>query len=455
MTKLSVLVVGSGGREHALAWALARSPQVEQLYVAPGNAGTEWSAHSRRTAQREGWAGPRAVSTNVPIDAADIPALVAFARERQVDLTVIGPEAPLAAGIVDAFQSAGVRVFGPCRAAARLESSKAFAKAFMCEHAVPTAAYASFECYDAARRFLVETADRAVSGTPGAFSSGVVVKADGLAAGKGVVVCADMDEAQAALQRMMGAREFGVAGDRVVIEERLTGPEVSVLAFTDGRTLVPMPSARDHKRVYDGDCGPNTGGMGAFAPAPDVDEELVDEICRTVLQPTVQGMAARGTPYVGVLYAGLMLTPGGPKVLEFNCRFGDPETQVILPLLETDVVDILLACVEGRLDEVEVRWRPGACATVVLASPGYPGPYPRGLPICGLDTVVARDDVVVFHAGTARRNGCVVTAGGRVLAVSALGADLPAAVSRAYAAVEGIHFEGMHYRRDIGRGSGG
>ncbi|HBY98977.1 MAG TPA: phosphoribosylamine--glycine ligase, partial [Chloroflexi bacterium] len=406
------------------------------------NAGTEW-CRPNDFSGREGWAWPRAASTNVPIAADDIPALVAFAGERQVDLTVVGPEAPLAAGIADALQSAGLRVFGPSREAARLESSKAFAKAFMGKHAIPTAAYATFDDYAAARRFLIELARRSVS-------SGVVVKADGLAAGKGVVICADVDEAQAALQRMMLGREFGTAGDTVVIEERLSGPEVSVLAFTDGHTVVPMPPARDHKRVYDGDRGPNTGGMGAYAPVPDVSAVLADEICRTILQPTVDGLAAHGTPYVGVLYAGLMLTPAGPTVLEFNCRFGDPETQAILPLLETDLVDVLLACVEGRLNQVEVRWRPAACATVVLASPGYPGSYPKGLPVCGLDGVASRERIAVFHAGTAWQDGCVVTAGGRVLAVSGLGVDLPAALRRAYAGVECIHFEGSHYRRDIG-----
>lgn len=442
MAKLTVLVVGSGGREHALAWALARSSQVEQVYVAPGNAGTEWRPLSPCPPAGGGVRGG-AASTNVAVAADDIPTLVALARERRVDLTVVGPEAPLAAGIVDAFHAAGLRVFGPGRRAARLESSKAFAKAFMCEHAIPTAGYARFDDYSAARRF-VET-------FRGDASGGIVVKADGLAAGKGVIVCSDADEAQTALRRMMVEHEFGAAGDTVVIEERLSGPEVSVLAFADGCTVVPMPPARDHKRVYDGDRGPNTGGMGAYAPAPDVSEALVSEICRMVLQPAVDGMAARGTPYVGVLYAGLMLTPDGPKVLEFNCRFGDPETQVILPLLETDLVDILLACVEGRLDQVEVGWRPGACATVVLASPGYPGAYPKGLPISGLDEV-AGGDVVVFHAGTARRGGRVVTAGGRVLAVSGLGPDLPAALRRAYASIERIRFEGVHFRRDIGWG---
>lgn len=434
MSRLAVLVVGSGGREHTLAWALARSLQVEQVYVAPGNAGTSWPAHPAA----EGWR-PQAAATNVPIAADDVPALVAFAREQWIDLTVVGPEVPLAAGVVDAFQSAGLRIFGPCREAARLESSKAFAKKFMRECAIPTGDYVTFDDYDAACRYLIK------------HDHPMVVKADGLAAGKGVIVYTDLDEAQAALRRIMVEREFGDAGDTVVLEERLSGPEVSLLAFTDGRTVVPMPPTRDHKRVYDGDQGPNTGGMGAFAPAPGVDAPLVGEICRTILQPTVDGMAAQGTPYVGVLYGGLMLTSDGPKVLEFNCRFGDPETQVILPLLETDLLEILLACVEGRLDQVDVRWRPGACAMVVLASPGYPGTYPGGLPISGLDDLAAHDEVIVFHAGTARQDGRLVTAGGRVLGVSALGANLSTALSRVYAGVGRVHFEGMHYRHDIGR----
>jgi len=441
-----VLVVGSGGREHTLAWALARSPRVEQVYVAPGNAGTTWPSDPSAV----GWR-PRAASTNVPISSDDLPELIAFAREQRVDLTVVGPEAPLSAGIVDRFQAAGLRIFGPSREAAQLESSKIFAKAFMRDCDIPTAEYAAFDDYGAARRFLA------------GFNRPVVVKADGLAAGKGVIVCDDLDQAKAALRRTMLEREFGLAGDAVVIEERLTGREVSVLAFTDGRAVVPMPPTRDHKRVCDGDQGPNTGGMGAFAPAPDVDAALMDEVARTILQPAVDGMAARGTPYSGVLYAGVMLTGDGPRLLEFNCRFGDPETQVILPLLETDLLDILLACAEGWLHAVDVRpgprgavragWRPGACATVVMASPGYPGSYPQGLTISGVEDVAALDDVVVFHAGTAQRNGALVTAGGRVLGVTALGGDLPSALRKAYAGVERIHFEGAHYRRDIGSAS--
>ncbi|RME11504.1 MAG: phosphoribosylamine--glycine ligase, partial [Ardenticatenia bacterium] len=312
--------------------------------------------------------------------------------------------------------------------------------AFMEQTGIPTAAHAAFTDYDAARAYLRQ------------HPAPVVVKASGLAAGKGVIVCETQEEAEAALRMIMVDRAFGAAGDVVVIEEFLQGPEVSVLAFSDGRTVKRMPPARDHKRIYEGDRGPNTGGMGAFAPPPDVDEALLDEIEATILRPAVQGMLERGTPYVGVLYAGLMLTQDGPKVLEFNCRFGDPETQAILLLLESDLLDVFEACLAGRLDETDVRWRDGAAATIVLASPGYPGAYPKGLPIEGVERAAAHENVVVFHAGTARDEaGRLVTAGGRVLNVSAYDADLERALRRAYAAVEEIAFEGMQYRRDIGK----
>jgi phosphoribosylamine--glycine ligase len=420
MTELTVLVIGGGGREHALAWSLARSPRAGHLYVAPGNAGTA------------------TVAQNVPIRSDDIAGLRRFALNNGIDLTVVGPEGPLAAGIVDDFQAAGLAVFGPRQAAARLESSKVYAKQFMRDHGIPTAAAAAFTEYDAARAYLL------------GLDRPVVVKAGGLAAGKGVIVCDDVRQADAALRAMLVEGQFGAAADEVLIEERLSGPEVSLLAFCDGRTVVPLVPARDHKRAYDGDLGPNTGGMGAYAPPPELDQALVSEVTRAVLEPVVAGMAAQGTPYQGVLYAGLMLTADGPKVLEFNCRFGDPETQAILPLLESDLAEIMLACVEGRLSADLVRYRPGACATVVMAAPGYPGDYPRGAPISGLAEAEATG-AVVFHAGTAEAGGRVVTAGGRVLAVSATGPDLDSAVSRAYEGVAAIEFEGAHYRRDIGR----
>jgi phosphoribosylamine--glycine ligase len=422
---LKVLVVGSGGREHALVWKLLQSPRVEHVYVAPGTSLEGWRQADRCL-----------TVTHIPDD--DLFALARLAQQENFDLTVVGPEAPLAAGIVDTFHDLQLKIFGPSQAAARLESSKAFAKSFMRDYGIPTAEYCAFSDYEEACDFV------------SSFNKPLVVKADGLAAGKGVVICDTVAEAHSALQKIMLDRDFGSAGDTVVIEERLIGREVSVLAFSDGRNIAVMPPARDHKRVFDDDQGPNTGGMGAYAPVPDVSPQLLDRICRTILQPVVDGMAERGTPYIGILYAGLMLTSAGPKVLEFNCRFGDPETQVILPLLETDLLEIMLACVAGRLDEVSIHWREGACATVVLASPGYPDSYPKGLPISGLDSF-SQDSMMVFRAGTRYQNEQLVTAGGRVLAVSALGLDLPDALQKAYSGLERIHFEGMHYRRDIGR----
>lgn len=423
MARLDVLVVGGGGREHALIWALRRSVRVGTIYAAPGNAGT---------AQ---------IAQNVAINVEDISGLVQFAQSKAIGLVVVGPEAPLALGLVDVMMRAGVCAFGPTQAAAQLETSKAFSKTFMREAGIPTAAFAAFDAYDPAVAYVRECAHP------------VVVKADGLAAGKGVIVCEDAADAEAALRLMLVDRAFSEAGGRVVIEERLTGPEVSVLAFCDGATTTLMPPARDHKRIFDGDEGLNTGGMGAFTPPPDVSPALLEEIRRTVLQPAVDGMAARGIPYVGVLYAGLMLTPDGPRTLEFNCRFGDPETQAILPLLESDLLDIFEACVDGDLSGFNIDWKTGACAAVVAAAPGYPGEYARGLPITGLEQV---RDCTVFHAGTMRDEmGHLVTSGGRVLAVSAVADTLDSALERAYAGIGCIHFEGIHYRRDIGRSRAG
>lgn len=427
---MRVLLIGSGGREHALAWKLAQSPRLTALYVAPGNAGTD---------------NPQSQVpiSNLIIPADDSPALVGFAQHNEIDLVIIGPEAPLAAGLADALRAAGVRVFGPSRAAAQIEASKAFAKAFMAHHGLPTARYAVFTRFDEALAHLRS------AGFP------VVIKASGLAAGKGVLVPTSHAEAEAALRQIMVAREFGAAGDEVVIEERLEGEEVSLLAFTDGVTVRAMPPAQDHKRLLDGDLGPNTGGMGAYAPAPCAPSALVDEMTRRVLQPAVDGLRAEGHPFVGCLYAGLMLTRDGPRVLEFNCRFGDPETQVLLPLLESDLLDVALACAEGRLGAAGIRWKPGAAACVVLASEGYPGAYPVGRVITGLDAPLT--EAVVFHAGTRRASAGtrragdeIVTAGGRVLAVTGWGAGLPEALRAAYAAVSQIHFDGMQFRRDIG-----
>ncbi len=421
MEKLSVLVIGSGGREHAMAWKLAQSPLVNEVLIAPGNAGTAL------------------VGRNVPIGAEDVAALVAFAQENGIGLTAVGPEVPLAMGVVDAFQAAGLTVFGPTQAAAQLEASKAFAKEFMQEFGIPTAVSHTFNNF----------ADAVGALRAAPLQNGIVIKASGLAAGKGVVVCDTRDEAEAALREIMLDKAFGASGDLVLLEERLSGPEVSLLAFCDGKTAVPMLPARDPKRAYDHDEGPNTGGMGVYAPPPDVDANLIQQIMDSVIQPALNGMAQRGTPYAGVLYAGIMLTTAGPKVLEFNCRFGDPETQVILPMLQSDLAEIMLACVEGRLTADLVQVFPGSAVTVVMASPGYPGSYPTGLPISGLDD--ALHDVTVFHAGTSPQQGQIVTSGGRVLCVTALGDDLETAVSRAYAGVQKIHFDGAHYRTDIGR----
>jgi len=424
---VQVLIVGSGGREHALAWKVAQSSLLSRLYVAPGNAGTA------QLAMRN----PSCTVRNIPILADDVSALVAFAREEGIDLVIIGPEAPLAAGLTDALRKAGIATFGPSRAAAQIEVSKAFAKDFMERHHIPTARYATFSCFEEALQY-VRMVDHPV-----------VVKASGLAAGKGVLIPENPRQAEVALRQIMLEHQFGAAGEKVVIEERLAGEEVSLLAFTDGVTVQPMPPAQDHKRLLDGDQGPNTGGMGAYAATPFCPRALVEEITRTVLQPAVDGLRAEGRPFVGVLYAGLMFTREGLRVLEFNSRFGDPETQVLLPLLDSDLLDIALACVEGKLSEMEICWSASAAACVVLASEGYPGRYPRGRVISGLEVSLA--DTAVFHAGTGfDAEDRVVTAGGRVLGVTGWGDTVGEALKRAYAAVGHISFEGMQYRRDIG-----
>ncbi len=423
-----LLIVGSGGREHALAWKLKQSPQVSAVFVAPGNGGT---AHMNGV-------------SNAPIDVLDIDGLVAFARDNRIDLTMVGPEAPMAAGIVDAFQQHNLPICGPTQAAAQLESSKAFAKQFMLRHQIPTASAAAFDEYEAAAAYLRET-----------FSAEnpPVIKASGLAAGKGVIVCDALDAADVALKQMMLEQQFGAAGSTVLIEERLVGLEVSVIGFCDGRTIVPLAPVRDHKRVGDGDVGLNTGGMGAVTPPADVDAAVLEEIRRTILEPTMAGMQAEGMPFVGILFAGIMLTADGPKVLEFNCRFGDPETQVLLPLLESDLYEILLACTQGTLSEINVQMRDEACATVVMAANGYPEKYEKGLVIDGLESAETHPAVNVFHAGTAIVNETLVSSGGRILAISATDADLATAIQRAYAAVSTINIENAHYRRDIGHSS--
>jgi phosphoribosylamine--glycine ligase len=417
---MNILVIGSGGREHALAWALARSPRVDRVYVAPGNAGTA------------------EVAENLPIAAGDIDGLAAAARAHHVDLTVVGPEAPLAAGIVDRFEAEGLAIFGPSARAAQLEASKAFAKDLMARHGIPTARHRTFSAYDEALAYVRQA------------PYPLVVKASGLAAGKGVTVCYEPQQAEEALHRAMVAREFGASGAQVVVEECLSGPEASVLAFTDGRTVAPMVVAQDHKALFDGNRGPNTGGMGSYAPAPIVGPELLAEIKASILQPVVDALRSEGIVYRGVLYAGLMLTQRGPQVLEFNVRLGDPEAQAILPLFAGDLVPVLEACLDGTLHQVPLRWQLRHCLCVVIASGGYPGAYRKGLPISGLAEAARLPDTLVFHAGTERQGGQVVTAGGRVLGVTALGDTLAQAAERAYQAARCVHFEGMHYRRDIG-----
>jgi phosphoribosylamine--glycine ligase/phosphoribosylformylglycinamidine cyclo-ligase len=418
-TPLHVLLIGSGGREHAIAWKIARSPHLQALYAIPGNPGIA------------------SLGTCVPLKVEDHQAIVEFCQAQRIDLVLIGPEATLAAGLTDDLLAAGIKVFGPTKAAAQIEASKAFAKAFMTRHGIPTARYNTFTEYEAAARFI-EHVDYPI-----------VLKASGLAAGKGVIVPETTAEALAALEGMMLRKEFGEAGETVIIEERLSGPEVSLMAFCDGRTLVPMLPAQDHKRLLDGDRGPNTGGMGAYAPASICPPDQVAAIVETILQPALNGLCEEGRPFVGVLYAGLMLTERGPHVLEFNCRFGDPETQVVLPLLESDLLDIALACAEGRLDEVQVRWREGAAVCVVLASAGYPFHPESGKTIHGLES--GGENIAYFHAGTKQVEGQLVTGGGRVLGVTAWAESLERAVAEAYQAVSRVRFEGMQYRKDIAR----
>jgi phosphoribosylamine--glycine ligase len=421
-----VLIIGSGGREHALAWKAAQSPLVEKVYVAPGNAGTA----------RE----PKLENINIGVE--EIHSLIEFAQENDIDLTIVGPEAPLVLGIVDAFSAAGLRCFGPSQAAAQLEGSKAFTKDFLARHQIPTAAYANFTDVDAALDYVQQ------QGAP------IVIKADGLAAGKGVIVAMTEAEAEAAVRDMLAGNAFGEAGHRVVIEEFLAGEEASFICMVDGEHILPMATSQDHKRVGEGDSGPNTGGMGAYSPAPVVTPEVHQRIMRDVIEPTVQGMAAEGHPYTGFLYAGLMICDDGeggkiPKVIEYNCRFGDPETQPIMLRLNSDLVALCEAALDGRLDQVSADWDPRPALGVVLAAGGYPGSYGKGAVISGLDGADT-DDAKVFHAGTAEHNGQVVTAGGRVLCATALGATVTEAQHKAYQQAAKISWEGMFYRHDIG-----
>lgn len=415
---LKILLIGGGGREHALAWKLAQSPRVEKIYCAPGNPGIA------------------AVAECVNIDVSDNEALGKFALEHAINLTVVGPELPLTNGLVDYFSALNLKVFGPSQKAAQLEGSKAFAKEIMRKYNIPTAASAAFTDADKAIAYIKE------QGAP------IVVKADGLAAGKGVVVAMTVEEAVAAVEMMMRDKAFGSAGNLVVIEEYLEGEEASLLAFTDGFTVAPMVAAQDHKRIFDNDLGPNTGGMGTYAPAPVVTQSVRQQVTREVLQPVVDGMRQEGITYKGCLYAGLMITAQGPKVIEFNARFGDPETQVVLPLLDSDLVEIMEACIEERLADITINWKQDAAVCVVLAAEGYPGAYTKGNEITGIDQAEA-EDAMVFHAGTGSKDNRIVTTGGRVLGVTAVAGDLRAAVEKVYQAVPKIKFAGMQYRKDI------
>lgn len=415
---MKVLVIGGGGREHAIVWKLSQSRHVDRIYCMPGNAGIAEIAEC--------------IDVNN-----DLEALLDFVKYEWIDLTIVGPEEPLSRGIVDLFEKEGRKIVGPNREAARLEASKVFAKDFMRRYGIPTAQYRVFSSYIHAEDYL------RFRGAP------IVVKADGLAAGKGVFVAKTIDEAIDALRLIMKERIFGEAGERVVIEDYIDGEEASFMAFCDGKTVVPMVSSQDHKRVFDNDEGPNTGGMGAYSPAPVITEAIEETVMKKIMLPVIRGMRAEGIRYKGILYAGLMIKDGFPYVLEFNCRFGDPETQPVLSRLQTDLVDISFAMLEEKLSEIEIRWRPEASVCVVIASRGYPGKYDKGKVITGLDKLKGINDLFVFHAGTAYNNGNIVTAGGRVLGITALGRDIVEARDRVYDAIREIHFEGMHFRRDI------
>ena len=416
---MKILVIGSGGREHALAWKLRQSPRADRIFCAPGNAGTS------------------EIAENVTIPANDLPALLKFARENRVDLTVVGPDDPLAAGIVDLFAAEKLRAFGPDKLAARIESSKIFAKELMRAQKIPTAEAATFSDANEALDYC------------GRAKFPVVIKADGLALGKGVIIATDAATAKSTIDEMMNQRRFGAAGRRVVIEEFLQGTECSLHALVNGKKYLLLESARDHKRALDGDQGPNTGGMGAFSPADNWNSKLQSLFETDIMQPLLCGLVQQGVPFRGLLYPGLMITSEGPRVLEFNCRFGDPETQALLPRMKSDLLPLLETTIDGTLDQCAIEWDPRPAVTVVLASAGYPGKYETGKPISGLDDAAKLGDVQIFHAGTIRDGRAVNTAGGRVLAITALGSTMEAARARAYEAVSRIHFEGCHYRRDI------
>ncbi len=418
---MKILVIGGGGREHALVWKIAQSPLVDKIYCAPGNPGIAEQAEC------------------VPLKVDDLEGLLTFSKSNAVDLTIVGPELPLTLGIVDLFRKEGLTIFGPEQKAAQLEGSKNFSKTLMAKYKIPTAEFAAFTDYDEAVTYV--RSKRAP----------IVVKADGLAAGKGVYVAGTVDEALKALKEIMLDAAFGVAGEQVVIEEFLEGEEASFFAFTDGKSILPLVSSQDHKQVYDGDKGPNTGGMGAYSPAPVVTPALYDEIIKRVIEPTIRGMAAEGCPYTGILYAGLMIKDGNLKVLEFNARFGDPEAQPLLMRMKSDIVPVLLACAQGRLEGQSLEWHDKAAVCVVMASGGYPGAYEKGFEISGLVEALKIADLMVFHAGTQKKDGCFCNSGGRVLGVTGLGVTIAEAIEKAYSGVSSITWEGVRYRTDIGR----
>ncbi len=418
---MKVLVVGGGGREHTIIWKLAQNPKITKLFCAPGNGGISGIAEC------------------VPIKAMDLDGIVTFSKENKIDMVVVAPDDPLAAGLVDKLIEAGIRAFGPVKAAAIIEGSKAFSKDLMKKYNIPTAGYMVFDNCPEALQYL----DTCVAP--------IVVKADGLALGKGVIIAQTIQEAQEAVKGMMNDKVFGDAGSRVVIEEFIQGPEVSILAFTDGKTIVPMVSSQDHKRVFDNDQGPNTGGMGTFSPSPLYDKKLADYCMKEIFLPTVEAMNKEGRKFKGVLYFGLMITKDGPKVLEYNARFGDPETQVVLPRLKTDLLDIFEAIIDERLSEINIEWDENAAVCVIAASGGYPGKYSTGLEINGIDQAEANGETIVFHAGTSCKDGKYYTAGGRVLGVTAVESTMDKAIEKAYAGIAKIQFEGIHYRKDIGR----
>lgn len=418
---MKVLVTGGGGREHALVWKISQSPKVEKVYCAPGNAGIA------------------DIAEIVDISASDIDGLARFAEREGIDLTVVGPEVPLTMGIVDLFEKKGLKIFGPSKAAAEMEGSKAFSKTIMKKYNVPTAAYETFTSQDEAFAYIDKL------GAP------IVIKADGLAAGKGVTVAQTVKEAKDAVRDMMEDRSFGSAGEMVVIEEFMKGEEASYLVFSDGKNIVPLSTTQDHKAVFDGDKGPNTGGMGAYSPAPVVTAEIEKEVLEKIIRPTIDGMAAEGKTYKGILYAGLMITDEGPKTVEFNCRFGDPECQPILMRMKSDIIPVIEAAIEGRLDSVNIEWEERATVAVVMAAGGYPGTYEKGKVITGLENLKDEKDLFVFHAGTSLKDGQVVTNGGRVLAVTALGEGVEEAIGRAYEAVDKISWDGAYFRNDIGK----